>query len=369
MWFNIYELFGHFLQCCDKSVVFRSNVLQESLIKLVEACNDQSHSMDRWLSKLEASSWQTHVKEILTTACLAAQCIDRSGNKVCLLNMKNKSSIFINEKMTVLRSESDTLSSRWQTVIMCVCACLCVCQGGGVSAGSRYRGDRLHPAGDLLGSDHPWSGLQDHQRLPGTGRARVAPGELVGPFEALPKALSSFWWNGWLRLRRNVFVFKAEKGTRFSSEFYHTGIISISMSGLISALNPFLTTRLTSMVFCLRRVTHSASAALSQPTPTANLARRPPSSCSSWTACGRSFASFLAPLNSARASWCCSSNMPTLLSSAPSWATVQLRGKSAAVGLPVYAVFTFIYDTHCHVELHNRMEKNTISAQYSVSKC
>lgn len=59
----------------------RSNVLQESLIKLVEACNDQSHNMDRWLSKLEASSWQSHVKEILTTACLAAQCIDRSGRK------------------------------------------------------------------------------------------------------------------------------------------------------------------------------------------------------------------------------------------------------------------------------------------------
>ncbi|XP_026050888.1 myotubularin-related protein 9-like [Carassius auratus] len=60
----------------------RSNVLQDSLIKLVEACNDQSHSMDRWLSKLEASNWQSNVKEILTTACLAAQCIDREGASV-----------------------------------------------------------------------------------------------------------------------------------------------------------------------------------------------------------------------------------------------------------------------------------------------
>ncbi|KAL7987196.1 hypothetical protein Chor_006115 [Crotalus horridus] len=51
----------------------RYNILQESLIKLVEACNDQSHNMDRWLSKLEASNWLTHIKEILTTACLAAQ--------------------------------------------------------------------------------------------------------------------------------------------------------------------------------------------------------------------------------------------------------------------------------------------------------
>ncbi|XP_061099970.1 myotubularin-related protein 9 [Conger conger] len=60
----------------------RWNILQESLIKLVEACNDQSPSMDRWLSKLEASNWLTHVKEILTTACLAAQCIDREGASV-----------------------------------------------------------------------------------------------------------------------------------------------------------------------------------------------------------------------------------------------------------------------------------------------
>uniref|UniRef100_A0A8C3A889 Myotubularin-related protein 9 n=1 Tax=Cyclopterus lumpus TaxID=8103 RepID=A0A8C3A889_CYCLU len=43
----------------------KSNILQESLIKLVEASN-----------------WQTHVKEILTTACLAAQCIDREGASV-----------------------------------------------------------------------------------------------------------------------------------------------------------------------------------------------------------------------------------------------------------------------------------------------
>lgn len=43
----------------------------------MEACNDQTHNMDRWLGKLEASNWLSHIKEILTTACLAAQCIDR----------------------------------------------------------------------------------------------------------------------------------------------------------------------------------------------------------------------------------------------------------------------------------------------------
>ncbi|KAG8445843.1 hypothetical protein GDO86_010581 [Hymenochirus boettgeri] len=60
----------------------RFSILQESFIKLVEACNDQSHNMDRWLSKLEASNWLTHIKEILTTSCLAAQCIDREGASV-----------------------------------------------------------------------------------------------------------------------------------------------------------------------------------------------------------------------------------------------------------------------------------------------
>ncbi|XP_043918708.1 myotubularin-related protein 9 [Protopterus annectens] len=60
----------------------RCNILQESFIKLVEACTDQSHSVDRWLSKLEASNWLTHVKDILTAACLAAQCVDREGASV-----------------------------------------------------------------------------------------------------------------------------------------------------------------------------------------------------------------------------------------------------------------------------------------------
>uniref|UniRef100_UPI00398E8791 myotubularin-related protein 9-like isoform X2 n=1 Tax=Pristiophorus japonicus TaxID=55135 RepID=UPI00398E8791 len=62
----------------------RGRVLQESLSKLVDACNDQSNSIDRWLSKLEASKWLSHVKTILTTACLAAQCVDREEASVLI---------------------------------------------------------------------------------------------------------------------------------------------------------------------------------------------------------------------------------------------------------------------------------------------
>uniref|UniRef100_A0A6J0UDD6 Myotubularin-related protein 9-like isoform X1 n=2 Tax=Pogona vitticeps TaxID=103695 RepID=A0A6J0UDD6_9SAUR len=61
----------------------RGRPLQESFVKLVEACNDPSLNMDRWLTKLEASRWLAHVKEALSTACLAAQCMERE--RACLL--------------------------------------------------------------------------------------------------------------------------------------------------------------------------------------------------------------------------------------------------------------------------------------------
>lgn len=55
----------------------RGKPLQESLIKLVEACGDTSHNMDRWLSKLENSKWLSHVQTALSTAGLLAECVER----------------------------------------------------------------------------------------------------------------------------------------------------------------------------------------------------------------------------------------------------------------------------------------------------
>nr|XP_054368982.1 myotubularin-related protein 9-like isoform X3 [Mirounga angustirostris] len=57
--------------------------LQESFMCLVEACGDLEQSMDRWLSQLEACHWLAHVKEALSTACLAAQGVGREG--ACVL--------------------------------------------------------------------------------------------------------------------------------------------------------------------------------------------------------------------------------------------------------------------------------------------
>ncbi|KAM8953861.1 myotubularin-related protein 9 [Pelodytes ibericus] len=100
----------------------RYNILQESLIKLVEACNDQSHNMDRWLSKLEASNWLTHIKEILTTACLAAQCIDREGASVLVhgsegmdstLQVTSLAQIILDPKCRTLRGFEALIEKEW----------------------------------------------------------------------------------------------------------------------------------------------------------------------------------------------------------------------------------------------------------------
>uniref|UniRef100_A0A8D2DL59 Myotubularin phosphatase domain-containing protein n=1 Tax=Sciurus vulgaris TaxID=55149 RepID=A0A8D2DL59_SCIVU len=61
----------------------RGRALQESFVRLVEACGDTEQSMDRWLSRLEGCRWLAHVKEALSTACLAAQGMEREG--ACIL--------------------------------------------------------------------------------------------------------------------------------------------------------------------------------------------------------------------------------------------------------------------------------------------
>ncbi|GFN86881.1 myotubularin-related protein 9 [Plakobranchus ocellatus] len=55
----------------------RRTAFHDSLIKMIEACNDSSSSMDKWLSKLESSNWLTHVKDIITSSCVVAQSMDK----------------------------------------------------------------------------------------------------------------------------------------------------------------------------------------------------------------------------------------------------------------------------------------------------
>lgn len=62
----------------------RPHVLMDSLCKLIEACNDTSTSIDKWISRLESSNWLSHIKDVLNCACLVAQCVDKEGASVLL---------------------------------------------------------------------------------------------------------------------------------------------------------------------------------------------------------------------------------------------------------------------------------------------
>ncbi|XP_068124972.1 myotubularin-related protein 9-like [Hyperolius riggenbachi] len=56
--------------------------LQSSLTRLVQACYETYLGMNRWLSKLEASQWMSHIKEALSTAGLVVECVEREGTSV-----------------------------------------------------------------------------------------------------------------------------------------------------------------------------------------------------------------------------------------------------------------------------------------------
>lgn len=61
----------------------RGQGLQSSLTRLVGTCYETYLGRNHWLSKLQASQWLSHVKEALSTAGLAAECIEREG--ACVL--------------------------------------------------------------------------------------------------------------------------------------------------------------------------------------------------------------------------------------------------------------------------------------------
>ncbi|KAH9491937.1 Myotubularin- protein 9 [Bulinus truncatus] len=78
-----YELEAHYPQWRRiHQPIERRQSFHDSLIKMIEACNDSNSSMDKWLSKLESSNWLTHVKDIITSACVVAQSMDKDGVSV-----------------------------------------------------------------------------------------------------------------------------------------------------------------------------------------------------------------------------------------------------------------------------------------------
>ncbi|KAG8588039.1 hypothetical protein GDO81_005859 [Engystomops pustulosus] len=68
------------------SILYRSlergQALQRSLTRLVGTCYETYMGRNHWLSNLQASQWLSHIKEALSLAGLAAECIEREGTCV-----------------------------------------------------------------------------------------------------------------------------------------------------------------------------------------------------------------------------------------------------------------------------------------------
>ena len=64
--------------------ITKYSLQQEYLVRFVDACFDSSGNSDKWQSKLESCNWLSVVKEVLSAACLTAQCIDKSMDSVLL---------------------------------------------------------------------------------------------------------------------------------------------------------------------------------------------------------------------------------------------------------------------------------------------
>ena len=62
----------------------RLSFLQDSLMKLLDACTDKGVTSSNWLSRVGSSLWLSHVTNILMAACTAAQCVERDGSSVLL---------------------------------------------------------------------------------------------------------------------------------------------------------------------------------------------------------------------------------------------------------------------------------------------
>ncbi|XP_025419858.1 myotubularin-related protein 9 isoform X3 [Sipha flava] len=78
-----FEMEAHYPQWRRvNSALERHNVLLDSLSKMIEACNDITCTIDRWLNKLNGSEWLSHVKDTLNAACLVAQCLNQERASV-----------------------------------------------------------------------------------------------------------------------------------------------------------------------------------------------------------------------------------------------------------------------------------------------
>ncbi|XP_063591147.1 myotubularin-related protein 9-like isoform X1 [Penaeus indicus] len=100
----------------------RHHVLLDSLTKLMDGINDTSSGTDKWLSRLESSSWMNNIKETLNCACLVAQCLDQEGASVLVhdtdgmdstLQVTSLAQIILNPDCRTVRGFEALIEREW----------------------------------------------------------------------------------------------------------------------------------------------------------------------------------------------------------------------------------------------------------------
>uniref|UniRef100_A0A8D8TF55 Myotubularin-related protein 9 n=1 Tax=Cacopsylla melanoneura TaxID=428564 RepID=A0A8D8TF55_9HEMI len=91
--------------------VDKHTVLLDSLAKFIEASNDVTCSMDKWLSRLDASVWMSNIKEILSCAYSVVQCLDQEGTTVLVHGSEGLDSTLVITSLVqvMLNSECRTI--------------------------------------------------------------------------------------------------------------------------------------------------------------------------------------------------------------------------------------------------------------------
>ena len=71
------------------------------------ACYDVNTSSDKWLSRLDACGWLSHVKDALTCACVAAQCVDKEAAMVLVHGSEGTDTTLIVTSLAQLILDAD----------------------------------------------------------------------------------------------------------------------------------------------------------------------------------------------------------------------------------------------------------------------
>lgn len=100
----------------------RTSTVHESICKLVEVSRDKNCSVEKWRSRVESCNWLHHLKQLLTAACLVAQCLDKDGASMLVhcsdgfdnsIQITSLTQIILNSECRTIRGFLNLIEKEW----------------------------------------------------------------------------------------------------------------------------------------------------------------------------------------------------------------------------------------------------------------